>query len=54
MYQNRKEHNVEHNIPPIIMVGIEIRQADWVIILQTNESKIRPSHQHQLLPREQI
>ncbi len=40
MYQTKKEHGTKHNIPPIMMIGIEILQVDQVNILQTNESKI--------------
>jgi hypothetical protein len=40
MYQTKKEHKVKHNIPPIMTIGTEILQIDWVNVLQTNESKI--------------
>jgi hypothetical protein len=35
-----------------MMVGTKVRQVDWVNVLQTSESKIKPGHQHQLLPKE--
>ncbi len=33
MYQTKKEHRVEHNTPPIIIVGIKVQQVDWVNVL---------------------
>ncbi len=54
MYQTNKEHRAKHNIPLIMTIGTEILQIDWVNVLQTSESKIKSSHQNQLLPREQV
>jgi hypothetical protein len=28
MYQTKREHKVEHNIPPIITIGTKVQQVD--------------------------
>jgi len=46
------ENKIKHSIPPMMAVNIEIRQADKVHVMQTNESKIKHICQPILLPKE--
>jgi hypothetical protein len=38
VYQPRMENIIEHNIPPMMVINIEIQYADHVHVMQTNES----------------
>jgi hypothetical protein len=43
------ENRIERNIPPIIIINIEMKTITSANVLQTNESKVRQNQQNVFL-----